>query len=346
VRAVDLFAGAGGLSAGLHKAGFDVDLAVEADQAAVTAYRRIHPQAEVWPELVQPAKLRRLRGTVDLLAAGPPCQPFSTAGKRLGCRDPRDGFPALLESIDAVRPSNVLIENVAGLASGKRLEYLSSVILELRSRGYIVVSRVLDAADFGVRQHRRRLFIVATKDRQFGFPAATHGPTANRPWLSCEPILRRRKAASDTSNVSAVIFAKRPHLRASPFSGLLFNGSGRPLCPERPAPTILASAGGNKTHFIDRLDEVPKYHRHLIEGGEPRRGKLIGAERLSPGQCAALQTLPQTAFKGPPSTRYRLIGNAVPPKLAQAVGGHLLMHLTGELNSSGSPQEEHQPTHQ
>lgn len=332
MRAVDLFAGAGGLSAGLHQAGFSVDLAVEADEAAVAAYRRINKDAEVWRELVRPAKLRRLRGSVELLAAGPPCQPFSTAGKQLGCRDPRDGFPALMESIDAVKPSNVLIENVVGLATGQRREYLSSVILELQARGYIVASRILDAADFGVRQHRRRLFIVATQDRLFEFPAATHGPDTDRSWLSCGPILRRKRAAIDTENVSAVVFAKRPHLRASPFSGLLFNGSGRPLCHDRPAPTILASAGGNKTHFIDQFNEVPGYHRHLVEGGRPRRGKLAGAERLSPGQCAALQTLPQSAFRGAPSTRYRLIGNAVPPKLAQAVGERLMGHLASDAN--------------
>lgn len=328
MRAIDLFAGAGGLSMGLAKAGFSVDLAVEADRAATEVYKRLHPSAEIWQEQVDPARLRGLRGSVDLLAAGPPCQPFSSAGKRLGYRDPRDGFPSLLAAIDQVKPSSVLIENVVGLTQGGRRRYFVRLVAELESRGYLVVSRVLDAADFGVRQHRRRVFLVATKGQPFEFPSPSHGPTADRAWLSCGSVLGRRRAAYDTENKAAVVFAKRPHVRASPFSGLLFNGSGRPLCLNQPAPTILASAGGNKTHFIDHLEMVPGYHRHLLAGGKPRRGALDGAARLTPGQCAALQSLPGGAFRGPVSTRYRLIGNAVPPKLGRAVGERLYEYLS------------------
>jgi DNA (cytosine-5)-methyltransferase 1 len=167
MRAVDLFAGAGGLSMGLSQAGFSVDLAVEADEAATKVYTRLHRSAEIWQEPVDPVKLRGLRGSVDLLAAGPPCQPFSSAGKRLGYRDPRDGFPSLFGAIDVMRPSSVLIENVVGLTQGERRPYFLRIQVEMKARGYCVASRVLDAADFGVRQHRRRVFVVATRDRAF-----------------------------------------------------------------------------------------------------------------------------------------------------------------------------------
>jgi DNA (cytosine-5)-methyltransferase 1 len=186
---------------------------------------------------------------------------------------------------------------------------------------------VLDAADFGVPQHRRRLFIVGVRGAPFEFPAATHGPRTHRAWQACGPILSRRAPNCDVPNTSPVVYARRPHLRPSPFSGLLFNGSGRPVDLTGPCPTILASSGGNKTHFIDASGEVLQYHRHLRAGGRPWRGTLTDARRLSPSQCAALQTLPGWVFQGPPGTRYRLIGNAVPPRLAQAVARALAGRL-------------------
>jgi DNA (cytosine-5)-methyltransferase 1 len=178
-----------------------------------------------------------------------------------------------------------------------------------------------------VPQHRRRLFIVATKARGFEFPDPSHGPKASRAWLGAASAVSRGAIATDMANASPVVYAKRPHLRPSPFSGLLFNGSGRPIRLDLPAPTVLASAGGNKAHFIDTLDKVPGYHAHLRCGGRPHKGTLEGALRLSPGQCAKLQTLPAAPFRGPLSTRYRLIGNAVPPRLATAVGVALATHL-------------------
>jgi DNA (cytosine-5)-methyltransferase 1 len=101
----------------------------------------------------------------------------------------------------------------------------------------------------------------------------------------------------------------------------LFNGGGRPIDLGAPCHTILASAGGNKTHFIDTLGLVPAYHAHLSKGGKPRTGTLEGGRRLTPEESALIQTFPRaTKFCGARSSRYTQIGNAVPPLLAEALG--------------------------
>ena len=325
--AIDLFAGAGGLSLGLAKAGFVLVDAVEQDTEACASFASMHQGLSAEPRPIEKVKFRQLRGEVALLAGGPPCQPFSNGGKRLGSRDPRDGFPEFLRIISELQPEAVLIENVPGLISGKRRTYFSSLLRALRGRRYSVSWAVLNAAEYGVPQRRSRLFIVGTRKGRFEFPAPTHGGSARRPYVPSGRVLDPLKADGSPNN-SIVTYAKRPDIRPSPYDGHLFNGGGRAIDLDAPAPTILASAGGNKTPFVDMTGIVPAYHRHLLVGGAPRTGCVEGTRRITVNEAAALQTFPKRArFAGPRSKQYTLIGNAVPPRLAHVVGRQLAKHL-------------------
>lgn len=327
MKAIDLFAGAGGLSLGLIEAGFEVVAAVECDGAAAASYRSLHPGTEVFEEDISTADLSAFEGEVDLLAGGPPCQPFSTGGLQRGAGDPRNGLPAMLALAESLRPQAVLIENVPGLAGPRDRPYLDHVIDRLHGLGYGPTYAVLDAADYGVPQRRRRLVVCAVKELGFLFPDATHGPTADRPWKRVGDVLQPDSILGE-ANPSIVTYAKRPDLRPSPYDGHLFNGGGRPLDLARPSRTILASAGGNKTHFLDCAEQVPAYHAHLMTGGKPRRGRVEGARRLTVAESALLQSFePKTKFEGSRSQQYSQIGNAVPPLLAEAVGRALVRHL-------------------
>jgi DNA (cytosine-5)-methyltransferase 1 len=334
---IDLFAGAGGLSLGLIKAGFQLIDAVEQDAEACASFASMHGGVAAEPRSIEDVSFRQFRGEVALLAGGPPCQPFSNGGKRLGRNDPRDGLPEFLRIISEVQPQAVLIENVPGLISGKRRAYFASLIRALRGRRYAVSWAVLNAAEYGVPQKRVRLFIVGSRRKRFEFPPPTHGGNARRPYVSSGSVLDPLKV-NGTPNHSIVTYAKRPDIRPSPYDGHLFNGGGRAINLEAPAPTILASAGGNKTPFIDMAEVVPTYHRHLLAGGAPRAGRVEGTRRITVNEAAALQTFPEKAqFAGPRSKQYTLVGNAVPPRLAHVVGKQLAKHLTSseELDDVG-----------
>lgn len=319
VRVLDLFAGAGGLSVGLEAAGFDVAAGAEWDSDACETFAKAHPTAEVFEGDISAMSFAHLRGDVTVLAGGPPCQPWSTGGKRLGKADPRDGWPAYLRVLEEVQPEAFLAENVAGLAAGARRSHLDELLRELEARGFKVTWRVVNAADYGVPQKRQRLIVVGMRNRHFEFPRETHGPGRRRRWVRVGRVVGRDPLGAP--NPAIVTFARTPDLRPSPYDGHVYNGGGRPMDLAQPAPTLLASMGGNKTPWVDTLGVVPEYHAHLMQGGKPRQGLVPGARRITVEEAALIQTFPLgTHFVGRRSSCYRQIGNAVPPLLAQVVG--------------------------
>ncbi len=108
------------------------------------------------------------------------------------------------------------------------------------------------------------------RDRAFRFPVETHGPGRSHPHVAVKDVLPPHQLGEP--NPSRVFYARNPDLRPNPHDGHIYNGGGRPIDRERPCHTILASAGGNKTHFFDDLGLVPEYHRELLEGHPPRTG--------------------------------------------------------------------------
>lgn len=263
---------------------------------------------------------RAYRGKVDVLAGGPPCQPWSVGGLRLGAQDPRDGWPGFLKALSEVKPEAFLAENVAGLATGERRQALTQLLDEFTSLGFAVATSVVNAADYGVPQLRRRLVIVGLRGRPaFQFPIPTHGSGEPEPWLSAGSVVG--PSASGESNDAIVTYARRPDLRPNAYSGHLWNGGGRPLDLARPARTVLASMGGNKTPWVDTLGIVPEYHAHLVRGGVPHRGQVPGARRITADEAAAIQSFPKEyPFFGRRSSVYRQIGNAVAPRVAEFLG--------------------------
>lgn len=323
---VDLFCGAGGLSLGLERAGFKPVLAVDNSEDACGTYRRLFPNAKTEHRSVVGMDFRQWGG-VDLVAGGPPCQPFSNGGKRLAAHDVRDMLPEFARAVNEVRPRAFMMENVAGLLAPRNREYLLSVLQQFDDRYVILPPRLVNAAEYGVPQKRLRVIFVGLLKGCFEFPQPTHGPGTPRSYVPAGTVVKKGQMKGRL-NPSKVFYAKTPDLRVSPFAGQLFNGGGRPLDLCAPAPTILASAGGNKTHFVDQLDVVPPYHNHLREGGLPRSGAMEGGRRLTVEESALLQTFPDwVTFGGSRSSQYEQVGNAVPPVLAEVIGGALAKAL-------------------
>lgn len=175
MRAADLFCGAGGLSLGAACAGAELLWAVDCDRWACETYSANLPGGEV---LRADAKALGFRGLPkpDLLVAGVPCQPWSLAGKRLGAEDERDLWPAFLRCLEEARPEWFLAENVPGLLSWRGGAYFQALLDAFRSLGYAVSWAVLDAADYGVPQFRRRVFVAGSlSGKRLEWPEPTHG---------------------------------------------------------------------------------------------------------------------------------------------------------------------------
>lgn len=209
MKAIELFAGAGGLALGTSAAGFKHEAVIECDPNACDTISANNRRGIIdWPLHqcdVRDFDFRPLAG-VDLLAGGPPCQPFSIGGKHKGHRDHRNLFPEALRAVREVQPKVVLLENVKGLMRRTFLKFVEYVILQLtypeviirgkeswtehlerleryHTKGdasglnYQVVFRRLNAVDFGVPQKRERVFIVAFRSDlgvKWSFPEPTH----------------------------------------------------------------------------------------------------------------------------------------------------------------------------
>lgn len=180
---IDLFAGCGGLSLGLTNAGFDCSLAVEAHMDAFATYRKNlidrKSGSHDWPDWLEVKAhdilqllsahkddLTKLRGRIDLIAGGPPCQGFSMNGKR-NPDDPRSRMvDAYLKMVELISPPLVMLENVKGFISMPHptgVTYSKAVEQQLRALGYDVWSDVIVASDFGVPQRRPRYICIAAK---------------------------------------------------------------------------------------------------------------------------------------------------------------------------------------
>lgn len=186
MNAVDLFAGAGGLSQGLVDAGFDVRVAVELDPVACESYSANHRDTALIERDVRFISSREILdncgGGVDLLTACPPCQGFSTLTNTLKRDDPRNSLIIeVIRLISDIRPKAIMIENVPGLGSkGKSYwDYFKDTIAEM---GYCSNEAVLQVADFGVPQYRRRLVLLAGLGFEIPIPEPTHGPKAGVPY--------------------------------------------------------------------------------------------------------------------------------------------------------------------
>lgn len=206
LKSLELFSGAGGLALGLEKAGFDTVALLERDADACAALRLNRPNWNIMQRDVREVEFAD-HGPVDLVAGGPPCQPFSMGGKARGDQDRRDMFPQAVRAVRELRPRAFIFENVRGLLRSAFSNYVEFIRLQMTypefpvsenvdwttnlqrlhrhhtSQGlggelvYSVTINLADAADYGVPQRRHRVFFVGfRKDLDIGwsFPAPTH----------------------------------------------------------------------------------------------------------------------------------------------------------------------------
>lgn len=335
---VDIFSGAGGSTLGFVWAGFKPIGALDNYKYAVETfcrYFRLDPVIED-ARSFNFGKWARELGDVDVLVGCPPCQGFSRMKnpQRGGEPDPRNDLVYVyVQAVMHLRPLVVVFENVGWMVKAYKGRYFRELVDRLVKMGYSIVWRVVDAADYGVPQHRRRLILIGSLKSRPKFPKPTHGSPSDpevkdglkKPWRTVReaiadlPPLGPGERHPDVPNHET---KKLPEnwirlIKAIPKNG----GSRRDAPPELWLPCHRVHKGHHDVFgrlYWDRPSNT-------ITTGcwDPSRGRFVHPEQdrgLSLRECARLQTFPDDfVFYGPPSSVAKQIGNALPPLLAEAI---------------------------
>jgi len=315
---VSLFSGGGGLDLGFEGAGWAPVVCVDNDPVSCETLSHNRPEWNVVCDDIRNFDATPYAG-VDVVVGGPPCQGFSTAGKG----DPGDARNFLwreyMRVVSEVRPRAIVLENVSALTHRRNGDHLSGIMSALEDRGYSFAHGVLNAADFGVPQNRRRLIVIGVRDGEATLPTpttATDRPTvgdaiADLAGLPDDPEFNHvanRHAAHVAARWDALAPGQEdPNYRRSR------------LDASKPSVTIRAGGG-----YGPKGDHLAGFHPP-IHPTLPRQ--------LTVREAARIQTFPDNwLLRGPKTIQGRQIGNAVPVNLAAAIGAHLanLLEAVGE----------------
>ncbi|MBU1197203.1 DNA cytosine methyltransferase [Candidatus Micrarchaeota archaeon] len=342
LTAVDLFAGAGGASEGLRLAGFRVIAANELNPQAAWTYSSNHSSTPLIQKDIRKlsgSEIKSIAGEVpDLIFAGLPCQGFSTAGRRASNDTRNYLFKEVLRLARELKPPLILIENVTGLLTMDHGFFVESIRRGLKKAGYAVSERVFDAANHGVPQRRKRLFLLGALDAEID-------------------LAEFKVPESDTVTVSEAISDLSFLQQGSSATEYLFPARTQYQRIMRKGQRILHN------HLTSHHSSLVKRRFSMVEEGATLRGvdawagtkklytiRLNGSQPaptmttlpddfihysqpriLSVREMARLQSFPDSfRFLGPRTTggphrkescpQYTQVGNAVPPRLMNAVG--------------------------
>ncbi|MEV6894271.1 DNA (cytosine-5-)-methyltransferase [Kribbella sp. NPDC051137] len=382
-RSIELFAGGGGMALGLHQAGFEHSSLVEWDSKACDTLRLNSegrwPSAEVWDgdvrEWLKSTSAEDV-GEVDVVAGGPPCQPFSLGGLHNGDTDARNMFPAALDVVRKFSPKAVIFENVPGLTRASFKPYFDYIVAQLRepsvthrrdetwtehaarlakprrgarSLSYVVQEpRIINAADYGIPQGRRRVFMVAVREDlglEWDWDAfePTHSeaalaydqwvepvyweehdiPEPERPDKFTDDVVQRLKLKGrPTSERWRTVrdMLREPTVLPTPVDGV-----PHPEIPNHVGIPGARSYPGHTGSPIDLPAKTIKAGVHGVCGGEAMiRFRDDSLRYLSVRESARVQGFPDDyQFTGARSTAMRHIGNAVAVGVARQVGERL-----------------------
>ena len=296
---VEICAGAGGQALGLAMAGFVHVALVEYEQEYCNVLKANRPEWNVICADVHKFDGHPYEG-VDLLAGGVPCPPFSVAGKQLGKDDERDLFPEAIRLIREIRPRAVMLENVRGFLDSGFEEYRDHIFTEIKKLGYVTHIKLLNASDYGVPQLRPRVVIVGIRKDQAGAFEYPQEHPRESPTVG--------ETLCDLMSQNGWKGAKKWAEGA-----------------DRIAPTLV---GGSKKHGGPDLGQTRAKNAWAelgVDGkgiaNEAPEQDFDGMPRLTSRMMARIQGFPDTwTFGSKKTIACRMIGNAFPPPVAQAVG--------------------------
>lgn len=357
LTAIDLFCGAGGLSLGLKNAGFNVVAGVEIDEEIGRTYAANHPGTKLIYEDMRKVKgddILRLVGLkkIDLIAGCPPCQGFSSLTSKYKREDERNYL--ILEMarlIEEIKPKIVMLENVSGITTrGKAL--LDEFVSRIEAMGYIVNRAVLQMANYGIPQSRKRFVLLAGKGFKIEFPKKTHAPKGDekkklKPWVFLEEVIKgMRKPVTLGKSfksggpqkhnwhvVSELKDISRKRMMA------LSAGSNRYALPAELRPKCHVDKKKGFSNVYGRLSwkqTCPTITSGVTTPAMGRFGHPDEVRTLSIREAAIIQTFPRKYkfITNYMRTARELVGNGLPPKFAELSGKECIKALQQKTGAS------------
>jgi DNA (cytosine-5)-methyltransferase 1 len=335
LTAIDLFSGSGGLTLGLKQAGFKVVGAIDNNEVAMESYKHNHPEVITWLNDIRKLEPKNLlkklglkKGELDLLAGCPPCQGFSSIRTFNGAKRIKDKRNDLvfdyLRFVKVFEPKSIMMENVPALAKDRRIKIFQE---EIKKLGYKATCDVLNAADYGVPQRRRRMILLAAK---------------NQTILHALPIANRTTVRETIGNMpqagkSGDILHDVPENRSSSVMDIIRRipkdgGSRRNMGLKWQLPCHKRCEGGFKDIYGRmKWDDVSP----TMTGGctNPSKGRFLHPQKnraITLREASLLQSFPPDYFfslAGGKQGVSLMIGNALPPRFikhhALAIKKHL-----------------------
>jgi DNA-cytosine methyltransferase len=375
--AVDIYAGCGGLSAGVEDAGFEVKYALDWDKNACATHEQNFPETTVECRDVREvdgAHIKRVAGgRIDLVVGGPNCQGVSQRGLR-NPDDPRNFMlPEFVRLVSQLQPRAFIMENVPGLAHRHNFGLLQSIFETFQSLGYRCSADVLLAADYGVPQLRYRFFLIGTlNDMAVSLPAPTHGAGTlgglfERRYVTVEdavgdlPIVGaehqkdvslpyaaeptndfQRYAREGSDLVINHVCSATEEINLARASHVPEGGNWKDIPPELLPPRLYTCRMTDHSTTYARLRRDQPAFTITSLFGNITAGAFTHptiTRALTVREGARLQSFrDRFHFSGARNTQYRQIGNAVPPLLARAVAAHLLAIMRGERAPGIAPR--------
>jgi DNA (cytosine-5)-methyltransferase 1 len=320
LRSLSLFSGGGGFDLGFDRAGYDHVASYDILEVTGATLPLNRPDWKVFagPTMgdVRNVDWKQYRGQVDVLHGGPPCQPFSSAGKQLGAKDERDMFPEFVRAVLEARPRAFVAENVPALMQGKFAEYVQKVVVGPLSSEYSISYDILRVENFGVPEVRARVVFVGfrrkTDAKKFRMPTPTH-------YSPFSDMDTQRSLFDDPSRRLPHCMGVRaalglPEIGYDGLAPTIRSGFTGP----RFSTSVLNSVASQRAWAALKIwpNGVAKdrMSAHLFVADN-------GHFRMSVQDCAIIQGFPESwRFSGAVYVTLGQIGNAVAPPMAYAVG--------------------------
>lgn len=335
--AIDLFSGAGGLHIGFERAGFDIKLCIDNDNLVEKTHHRNFPDIPMINQDIRTVSTEDIKaylenGTVDVIIGGPPCQGFSTIGKRVSSDpekramyDPRNELVlTYAKIIRSIKPKFIVMENVKGILTMDGGAYLQNVLKELKDAGYNADYQLINMADYGVPQIRERVIILGNR---LGLPVLFLKPDHSdnsedglAPWVDCWSVLKDLEGMDDNPAFNHVALKHTPKNIAR---YKLIPEGGR-LPEDSLPPELYRKNFGNTYKRLDRKRPALT----MVPGNDAFPIHPTLNRSLTVREAARIQTFPDDMiFEGNRRQQGHQVGNAVPPLFSEKLARFVLEQL-------------------